>query len=243
MDEIITINGISKSYDGTKAVDNLTLSVNKGEFFGFLGPNGAGKTTTIRVLTGIIKPDQGNVIIAGHKEDERSKISQLLGVMPESRGFYDWMNAAEYLSFFAALYAVPKDQIKSRVLKLLGQVDLIKSKGKKIGAYSRGMKQRLGLARALVNDPRLLVLDEPTLGLDPQGQQDIHKLLKQLNKNGVTIFYSSHLLHEVSELCTRIAIINQGKLVGLGTEQELMANTKSKTLTDVFLNLTNEPHD
>lgn len=240
MEKIITINGISKSYDGTKAVDNLELSVNKGEFFGFLGPNGAGKTTTIRILTGIIKPDQGNVTIAGHKENERNKISQLLGVMPESRGFYDWMNAVEYLSFFAALYVVPKDQIKNRVLKLLGQVDLKENKGKKIGAYSRGMKQRLGLARALVNDPQLLILDEPTLGLDPQGQQDIQKLLKQLNKNGVTIFYSSHLLHEVSELCGRIAIINQGKLVGLGTEQELMENTKSKTLTDVFLDLTKQ---
>jgi ABC-type multidrug transport system ATPase subunit len=238
MNEIIAINGLSKSYDGVKAVDDLTLSIQPGEFFGFLGPNGAGKTTTIRILTGIIRPDHGAVTVAGFKENERKKISQMLGVMPESRGFYDWMNAVEYLSFFAALYAVPKDQVKNRVLKLLGQVDLIKNKSKKISAYSRGMKQRLGLARALVNDPKLLILDEPTLGLDPQGQQDIQKLLKQLNKNGVTIFYSSHLLHEVSELCTRIAIINQGRLVGLGTEQELLSSTKSETLTDVFLNLT-----
>jgi ABC-2 type transport system ATP-binding protein len=243
MDEIISINGISKSYANTKAVDSLTLSVKKGEFFGFLGPNGAGKTTTIRIITGIMKPDSGNVIISGFVENEKSKISHLLGVMSESRGFYDWMTAVEYLSFFAALYEIPKYQTKGKIIKLLEQVDLLKNKNRKISAYSRGMKQRLGLARALINDPQILILDEPTLGLDPQGQEDIQNSLKQLNNKGVTVFYSSHLLHEVSKLCSRIAIINQGRLVTQGTLQELMENTKSQTLTDVFLTLTNPKHD
>jgi ABC-2 type transport system ATP-binding protein len=243
MDDMISIKAVSKSYGSTKAVDNLTLAVKKGEFFGFLGPNGAGKTTTIRVLTGIIQPDTGSISIAGFTNQQKDKTSRLFGVVPESRGFYDWMNALEYLSFFADLYEIPKHRIKEKIAQLLEQVDLLKSKYKRIGAYSRGMRQRLGLARALINNPRLLILDEPTLGLDPQGQQDIQKLLKQLNNNGVTIFYSSHLLQEVSELCSKIAIINQGKLVAQGTQAELMQITKSQNLTDVFLALTHPLHD
>ena len=243
MDDIISIKGISKSYGSTKAVDNLTLSVKRGEIFGFLGRNGAGKTTTIRILTGIIKPDGGSVSIAGLKDHQAKEVSKLLSVVPESRGFYDWMNGLEYLSFFASLYEVPKEKIEEKVIRLLKQVDLLKNKYKKIGAYSRGMKQRLGLARALINDPQILILDEPTLGLDPQGQRDIQNLLQQLNKNGVTIFYSSHLLHEVSKLCSQIAIINEGTLIAQGTLQERMKDTKSQTLTDVFLSLTNSNND
>ncbi len=243
MDDIISIKGVSKSYGLTKAVDDLTLSVKRGEIFGFLGPNGAGKTTTIRMLTGIIQSDGGSISIAGFNNRRAKEISKLLGVVPESRGFYDWMNGLEYLTFFASLYEIPKENIKEKVIRLLEQVDLLKNKSKKIGAYSRGMRQRLGLARALINDPQILILDEPTLGLDPKGQQDIQRLLKQLNKNGVTIFYSSHLLDEVSKLCSRIAIINEGRLVAQGTLQELIQNTKSQTLTDVFLSLTNPNND
>lgn len=242
MNEIVSIAGLSKSYGTTKAVDNLNLSINKGEFFGFLGPNGAGKTTTIRMITGIVRPDRGNITIAGFSKHERQKIASVLGVVPESRGFYDWMTAIEYLSFFANLYDIAKDKASEKIKHLLSQVDLAGSKHKTIGSYSRGMRQRLGLARALINDPQILILDEPTLGLDPQGQEDIQTLLKELNSDGVTIFYSSHLLHEVSNLCSRIAIIDRGRLVAQGTVQELMQSTKSQTLTEVFLNLTKK-HD
>ena len=240
MEEIISIKNISKSYGLAKAVDNLTLSVSKGEFFGFLGPNGAGKTTTIRMITGIIEPDGGNIEVAGLGRKERLKINKLIGVVPESRGFYDWMTGQEYLSFFAGIYQVGD---KERISKLLEEVDLSKNKNKKISAYSRGMKQRLGLARALINNPELLILDEPTLGLDPQGQEDIKNLLKKLNESGTTIFYSSHLLPEVENLCSRVAIINEGKLMAQGTIPELKASTKSQTLTDVFLTLTKTNHD
>ncbi len=242
MNEIISITGLSKSYGTTKAVDNLNLSINKGEFFGFLGPNGAGKTTTIRMITGIVNQDSGNITIAGFVKHERQKIASVLGVVPESRGFYDWMTAAEYLSFFSNLYGIEKDRASEKITHLLSRVDLTSSKHKRIGSYSRGMKQRLGLARALINDPQILILDEPTLGLDPKGQEDIQNLLKELNRNDVTIFYSSHLLHEVSNLCSRIAIINKGCMVAQGTVQELMQTTKSQTLTEVFLNLT-QKHD
>jgi ABC-2 type transport system ATP-binding protein len=240
MEEIISIKNISKSYGLAKAVDNLTLSVNKGEFFGFLGPNGAGKTTTIRMITGIIEPNNGNIEVAGLSRKERLKINKLIGVVPESRGFYDWMTGQEYLSFFAGIYQVSDKEIIS---KLMEEVDLSKNKNKKISAYSRGMKQRLGLARALINNPELLILDEPTLGLDPQGQEDIKNLLKKLNEAGTTIFYSSHLLPEVENLCSRVAIINEGKLMAQGTIPELKASTKSQTLTDVFLTLTKTNHD
>jgi ABC-2 type transport system ATP-binding protein len=233
MEEVISIKNVSKSYGLVKAVDNLSLSVNKGEFFGFLGPNGAGKTTTIRMITGIIKPDIGKIKVA--------RLS--CGVVPESRGFYDWMTGEEYLSFFAGLYSMPKSAAQDKVKNLLEMVDLAKNKNKKVGSYSRGMKQRLGLARALINDPKILLLDEPTLGLDPQGQEDIKNLLKNLNSTRATIFYSSHLLLEIENLCSRVAIINQGKLIAQGTISELKTNTQSKTLIDAFLSLTKANHD
>ncbi len=238
MDEVIAINRLSKSYGRTRAVVDLNLSILKGEFLGFLGPNGAGKTTTIRMLTGILRPDSGSVTVTGLDAQDRHKTARILGVVPESRGFYDWMTAKEYLLFFANLYGLEKDAASQRITRLLSEVDLSANKHKRIGAYSRGMKQRLGLARALINDPEILILDEPTLGLDPQGQEDIENLLRELNNRGVTIFYSSHLLHEVSSLCSRIAIINQGSLTAQGTIKELMQTTGSRDLTAAFLALT-----
>jgi ABC-type multidrug transport system ATPase subunit len=225
MKEIISASGLTKSYNQVKALDGLDISINEGDFFGFLGPNGAGKTTTIRLLTGIIKPDSGKITIDGFSPDQKGKVAGIIGVVPESRGFYDWMRAEEYLRFFAALYGIKGSDQAEKVKSLLEQVDLSNDRKKRIGAFSRGMKQRLGLARALLNSPRILFLDEPTLGLDPQGQEDIENLLRNLNRQGVTIFYSSHLLHEVSELCSRIAIINKGKLIAQGTMQELQKKT------------------
>ena len=237
MTKIISAKNLYKSYGREPAIKDLSLEIESGEFFGFLGPNGAGKTTTIRMLTGIIQPDQGEILI-DNKANDRTEVAKIIGVMPESRGFYDWMTAEEYLMFFAKLYNVPKSE--QRVKELLGQVSLTPRKASKIGAYSRGMKQRLGLARALVNSPKILFLDEPTLGLDPQGQEDIQKLLKNLNSQGVTVFYSSHLLNEVSNLCTRIGIINHGSLVAQGTIAELQQQTKlqGNNLTEIFLALT-----
>jgi len=234
---IISIKNLNKSYGSMQAVENLTLEVAEGEFFGFLGPNGAGKTTTIRMLTGMIQPDSGDIAIAGVAYGKLG-IAHMIGVMPESRGFYDWMSAEEYLVFFAKLYGVANGA--NEVKRLLGQVGLTNRKASKIGTYSRGMKQRLGLARALINNPKILFLDEPTLGLDPQGQEDTQKLLQSLNKRGVTIFFSSHLLHEVSTLCSRIAIITRGKLVAAGTLAELQQQTQGKesSLKDIFLSLT-----
>ena len=225
---IISVKNLSKSYDQTKAVNGLTLTIDRGEFFGFLGPNGAGKTTTIRILTGIIKPDHGEIAIGGFTQDKKEEIARIIGVIPEGRGFYDWMTAAEYLKFFANIYGIKGKEQSDIITSLLSQVGLVNNKDTKINAYSRGMKQRLGLARSLINKPQILFLDEPTLGLDPQGQEDIQNLLQKLNKEGVTIFLSSHLLHEVSNLCSKIAIIHKGNLVAEGTIDELRQETGLK---------------
>jgi ABC-2 type transport system ATP-binding protein len=222
------------------AVQGLSLDVKKGDFFGFLGPNGAGKTTTIRMLTGIIPQDSGEIVINGLVGKDKIELQKVIGVIPESRGFYDWMSGEEYLLFFANLYKVTKPM--DAVNDLLEKVGLTSRKNSKIATYSRGMKQRIGLARALINNPKILFLDEPTLGLDPRGQEDIQNLLKQLNKQGTTIFFSSHQLNEVANLCSTVAIINHGKLIAQGTIEEIQkqANLQGSSLKDLFLNLTNE---
>jgi ABC-type multidrug transport system ATPase subunit len=240
MSTIISIKNLSKSYGAQKAVDGLNLEIEKGEFYGFLGPNGAGKTTTIRMITGILEPDEGAILVNNYPVHEKEHVAKIIGVVPEGRGFYEWMTAEEYLYFFANLYNVPKNNQTSLIDSLLKEVDLSKRRHSKIGTYSRGMRQRLGLARALVNNPQLLILDEPTLGLDPQGQESVQKLLRKLNAEGVTIFLSSHLLDEVSRLCSRIGILNNGRLLVEGTEDEIRekTNLKDKNLTEIFLHLT-----
>jgi len=237
MNEVISATNISKSYRDLKAVDGLSFSVQKGEFFGFLGPNGAGKTTTIRMLTGVLKPDEGTIIINNHDVRDKQRVSKVIGVLSESRGFYNWMSADEYLRFFANLYGIANKE--RTISSLLEKVGLTERKYTAIATYSRGMKQRLGLAKALINNPEILFLDEPTLGLDPQGQEDIQQLLKTLNQRGVTVFYSSHLLHEVSHLCSMIAVINEGKLVAKGTLEILQQQTGSNDLKNIFFTLTN----
>jgi ABC-2 type transport system ATP-binding protein len=219
----IITSGLTKAYRNFKAVDSLTISVNRGDIFGFLGPNGAGKTTTIRMLCGLLLPTSGNAKVAGFDIlKDNLKIRSVIGLLPESSGFYNWMNAEEYLSHFAGLYKIEPLLAKKRANDLLEKVGLAAKAFAPIGYYSRGMKQRLGLARALINSPKVIFLDEPTLGLDPKGQQDIQKILLDLNhEREVTIFLSSHALSEVSSLCNRVAIVNRGRLVAQGTIDEL----------------------
>ena len=240
MPAIISIKNLTKSYGHHKAVDDLSLEIQPGEFYAFLGPNGAGKTTTIRMITGILRPDSGNITVGGHPLGERKEIAKLIGVVPEGRGFYEWMTATEYLHFFANIYGVLREDQEKLITSLLMEVDLEKRKNSKIGTYSRGMRQRLGLARALISKPQILILDEPTLGLDPQGQESVQKLLKKLNTEGVTIFLSSHLLDEVSKMCSRVGILHNGRLLTEGTVEKIgnKANLKDKTLTEIFLSLT-----
>ena len=219
----IFTSNLSKSYTNFRAVNSLTIDVNPGDIFGFLGPNGAGKTTTIRMLCGLLLPTSGYGKVAGLDIVKDSlKIRSIIGLLPESSGFYNWMSAEEYLLYFAALYKIDIHLGKKRVQDLLEKVGLATRSYVPISYYSRGMKQRLGLARTLINEPKILFLDEPTLGLDPKGQQDIKNTLLELNREKeVTIFLSSHALGEVSSLCNRIAIVNRGKLVAQGSIEEL----------------------
>ncbi len=235
----ISTSNLSKIYGRFKAVDSLTMNVESGDIFGFLGPNGSGKTTTIRMLCGLVLPSAGKAEIAGFDIiKDGVEIRKIIGLFPESSGFYNWMSAEEYLNYFAALYKINAQIAKKRTKDLLEKVELAGKSHVPIGYYSRGMKQRLGLARTLINDPQIIFLDEPTLGLDPKGQQDIQKILFDLNHDkGITIFLSSHALNEVSSLCKNVAILNRGRLVAQGTIDELRKRVEgSKGLLVTILN-------
>jgi ABC-2 type transport system ATP-binding protein len=222
-DNSVRTFNLTKVYGKLSAISALDINVKSGDIFGFLGPNGAGKTTTIRMLCGLILPSSGGGQVAGLDIlKDSKKIRTIIGLLPESSGYYNWMNAEEYLHYFAALYKIETDIARKRARDLLDKVGLASKSLVPIGYYSRGMKQRLGLARTLINEPKVIFLDEPTLGLDPRGQQQIQKILLDLNrKKNVTIFLSSHALSEVSSLCNRIAIVNKGRLVAQGTIEEL----------------------
>ncbi|WP_277585241.1 ABC transporter ATP-binding protein [Psychrobacillus antarcticus] len=236
--------------NGFTAVNQLSLQVNEGDIYGFLGPNGAGKTTTIRMLDGLLKPTAGEVLIQGKSviRNER-EIRKMIGVLPESHGYYNWMTGVEYLLFFAQLYGVSKSKQKERVEEVLRLVGMTNKANIPIGQYSRGMRQRIGIAKTIIHEPVLIFLDEPTLGLDPQGQRDIQMILQDLNKkHGVTIFITSHLLKEISEICNRVAIVKEGNLIEedyldslLNKYRPLKADTTEPiTLEEVFFYLTGQ---
>jgi ABC-2 type transport system ATP-binding protein len=245
--ELIRTERLTKKYDnGFVAVKSMDLQVNKGDIYGFLGPNGAGKTSTIRMLTGLIPPSEGTIIIQGLKlQSNTNIIKRQIGVLPESNGYYNWMTGKEYLTLFAELYGVPKHMKQKRVSTCLEWVGLEEKAYMSIGHYSRGQRQRLGIAKAIIHEPSVIFLDEPTLGLDPQGQKDIQTIIQNLNKsNGVTIFITSHLLKEIAEICNRVAIVKLGKLIEEGDLSHLLERyrnvlgTHNPSLEDVFFHLT-----
>ena len=224
---MIRTQNLLKKYNEFKAVDNLSLEVKEGEIYGFLGPNGAGKTTTILMLLGILKPTQGEVYLFGQNiTKDFLSIKKKMGVVSEKQYLYKEMTADEYLNFFADLYGVKNR--KKKIDQLLEAVNLLEVKNRKLGAFSRGMQQKLGFARALLHDPQLLLLDEPVSGLDPTGIKQIRDLIEQENKKGRTIFISSHLLSEVERLCGKVGIINKGRLLA----EDTMDNLRRR-LTDV----------
>ena len=224
---MIRTQNLTKKYNEFKAVDNLSLEVKEGEIYGFLGPNGAGKTTTILMLLGILKPTQGEVYLFGQNiTKDFLSIKKKMGVVSEKQYLYKEMTAGEYLNFFADLYGIKNR--KKKIDQLLEAVNLLEVRNRKLGAFSRGMQQKLGFARALLHDPQLLLLDEPVSGLDPTGIKQIRDLIEQENKKGRTIFISSHLLSEVERLCGKVGIINKGRLLA----EDTMDNLR-KRLTDV----------
>ncbi|MEW5759746.1 MAG: ABC transporter ATP-binding protein [Candidatus Thermoplasmatota archaeon] len=211
----IKAESLTKIFGKLTAVNNLNLEVEEGCSFGFLGPNGAGKTTTIKMLCGFLSPTKGTVKIFGHEVNSQSKMAKLqLGLVPDYYGLYEDMTPQAHLEYYSSLYGVPLNERVNRVEELLDFVNLKERKNSKVREFSRGMRQRLVIAQALIHKPKLLLLDEPLEGLDPAGQYEIKQLIRELTKSGeLTIFISSHRLYEVDELCTDVGIINKGNMI------------------------------
>ena len=218
----IEVDNLTKLFDDFTAVDHLDFEVKNGEIFGFLGPNGAGKTTTVRMLTGIIKPSSGKVRIMGldiRQDPIRAK--QIMGVVPELSNAYTELTAWNNLQFMAELYGVPGKDARQRAEELLGKFDLFERKDHKVSTFSKGMKQKLIIAMSLMNDPEILFLDEPTSGLDVMSARLIKDMLLELNKEGKTIFLTTHYMEEANQLCSRVAIINHGKIAAIDAPEKL----------------------
>jgi ABC-2 type transport system ATP-binding protein len=222
MDDAIRAQNLTKAFGPAVAVDHVSFSVQKGEIFGFLGPNGAGKTTTTRMLTGVIPPGSGTVMVLGHDiRREPVTAKQGFGVVPETSNAYTDLTAWQNLMLMGELYGLERGRAAARASDLLGMVGLYERKDQKVQAYSKGMKQRLILGMALLHEPRLLFLDEPTSGLDVQSTQMILSLLRRLNQAGTTIFLTTHNMDEANRLCHRIGIIRSGKLVTIDAPEKL----------------------
>lgn len=237
---LIETDQLTKRFGDKLAVDQVSFSVYAGEIFGFLGPNGAGKTTTIKMIAGLLKPTSGTVKVAGFDvQAEPLKAKAANGFVPDNPNLYPKLSGRELLRFVGDLYSVPGAQIERRSEELLRLFDLAGAADDPIDSYSHGMQQKTALAAALVHDPRVLVLDEPTVGLDPKSARLIKDILRQLAERGAAVFLSTHILEIAERMCDRIGIISQGRLIAIGTMGELRsASTGQDSLEDIFLSLT-----
>lgn len=235
----IWAQGLRKLYGTHEAVKGVDLLVHPGEIVGFLGPNGAGKTTTLKMLTGLLKSTAGSAAIMGHdiQRDSRAAKSQF-GYVPDTPNLYGKLNAWEFLRFIGRLYRVPQAQAERRAAELLRLFDLYDAAGDLIEGYSHGMQQKMALASALVHDPKVLFLDEPTVGLDPRSARLIKNLLAQLGERGTAVLFSTHILEIAERMCDRVIIIDKGQIVAAGTLAELRGADGHGSLEDIFLSLT-----
>jgi ABC-2 type transport system ATP-binding protein len=242
--ESIWARGLTKTYPGGRkngdrvAVAGIDLSVAAGEFYGFLGPNGAGKSTTIKMLTGLLRPTAGRIIVAGHDlASDPLAVKRAIGVLPEELNLYERLTAAEFLLFAAQMYGLSHTEAHRRTEALLHLMELEDAAGKLIVDFSMGMKKKTALAGAMIHEPRVLFLDEPFNGIDPLSARNIRDVLKRRTADGATVFFSSHVLDVVERLCTRVAIIAAGRLVGEGTLEDLRARTQDSSLEEIFVHL------
>jgi ABC-2 type transport system ATP-binding protein len=234
VDFAVDVRNLTKRYGEIVALDSVSFRVNQGEVFGFLGPNGAGKTTTIRLLTGQIKPTSGVAMVAGYSViHESTKAKAHIGVVPEVSNLYDEMDAWDNLIFAAELYRVPKNERDKRTKDLLELFGLYERRMSRVGTFSRGMKRRLTIAAALIHEPDILFLDEPTTGLDVQSSRTIRNLIKELNKNGTTVFLTTHYIEEADQLCQRVAMINQGRIATVGAPERLKASVEQHQIIEI----------
>ena len=231
---MIHVEGLTKVYGATRALNGLSFDVPAGEIFGFVGPNGAGKTTSMRILAALMQPSSGvaevdGVDVVAHPDDVRMHV----GYMPDFFGVYDQLTTAEYLAFYASCYRVPRTRIARTVSDLLELIGLPDKRDAAVDSLSRGMKQRLCLARALVHDPAVLLLDEPASGLDPRARVEMRELLRELQSMGKTILVSSHILPELAEMCTTFGIIDGGRMVATGPLASLVSGTRRRARVQV----------
>src|SRR4030065_2302137 len=234
MEIAVRVQDLTKRYPNVLAVDHINFEVHKGEFFGFLGPNGAGKTTTINILTGVTKTTSGVASILGYNlAKEPVKAKEHIGVVPDTSNLYDEMTAWANIIFCAKLHGVPKEKREKRANALLELVGLYDRRNDRLGTFSRGMKKRMMIAAALVHEPEILFLDEPTTGLDVQCAREVRGLIRELNRSGTTVFLTTHYLEEADLCCQRIAIIAKGKIITQDTPEKLKLSTQAEQAMEV----------
>ena len=242
MEPIIKIVSLSKKYKNAEmySLENFTLSVNEGQIFGLLGPNGAGKTTLISILCGLVAPTSGHFSVNNLiYEDNANEIKKIIGVVPQEYALYQTLTARENLMYFGSMYGLKGKNLRDKVTESLDFLGLLKYADKKIETFSGGMKRRVNLIAGILHNPKILFLDEPTVGVDVQSKNSIIEYLKKLNKNGTTIIYTSHHLSEAQDFCTEIAIIDRGIIYAQGTPNDLInATSNARNLEDVFISLT-----
>ncbi len=239
MEAAIAIEGLSKRFEDVTAVDGLSLTIEKGELFGLLGPNGAGKTTTINILCGLLEPTSGSAKVGGYDiRNESDKVRKLIGVSPQQTAVYAHLTGRENIELFGSLHAMPSQKLKKNVDYLLSKLSLVEHAKRRAGKYSGGMMRRISLAMALVHDPEIAFLDEPTVGMDPQSRRAVWDFIRELKKQGRTVLLTTHYMEEAEELCDRVGIIDHGKLIALGTPKQLKDKFKVKNLEEVFIQLT-----
>ena len=240
-DYSIVTAGLTKRFGDLTAVDNVSLRVREGEFFGFLGPNGAGKSTTIKMLCGLLRPTAGSIRVAGHDiAAQPLEVKRNIGVLPEEINLYERLSGEEFLVFAGRMYGLPLDEARRRTADLLALMELTEAKDKLIADYSMGMKKKTALASALIHGPRVMFLDEPFQGIDPISVRAIRGVLRRLIERGTTVFFTTHVMEVAERLCTRVAIIHRGRIVGDGELADLRARAEAggeSSLEDIFFKL------
>ena len=240
---MIKLVNLAKHYDRLAAVDSLNLEVEAGEIFGFLGPNGAGKTTTIRVMMGILKPTSGQVFLDGYDVERQPKEAKAIcGFIPDRPFIYEKLSGCEFLEFVGKLHGVESIRLEHRIFDLLELFELARWQDELVESYSHGMKQRLIVCASLIHEPRILIVDEPMVGMDPKGARKMKDLFRSLSKQGTTVFLSTHSIGVAEEVCHRIGIIQKGRLIACGNMADLyaQAQTQQRNLESVFLELTQD---
>jgi len=239
---MLTIKDLCKTYKGDKkAVDHLSLLVEAGDIFGFIGHNGAGKSTTIKAVVGVLDFEEGEILIQGHSiKTEPLLCKQQIAYIPDSPDLYEHLTGIQYLNFIADIFGIPAAIRQEKIINYADAFELTGNLGDLISSFSHGMKQKLALISAMIHDPKLLILDEPFVGLDPQASATLKKMMHELCDNGCAIFFSTHVLDVAEKLCNKIAIISQGKLVFAGTMEDLLDEKEGGSLEDVYLDIVNK---